>query len=137
MIAGRDLSRVPTVSVARLANYLKRKLDADKNLAFVGVEGEISNWRVQSSGHVNFSLKDRDAVIDCFAFASDAATFPALKNGDAAIVYGKVGAFEKKSTFQIVVRHVELAGLLVGYVLRFAALETLFRDTSGVTTATD
>jgi len=109
--AGRDWSQTRVVGVARLANYLKRKIEADANLSLVGVEGEISGLRVQPSGTWNFTIKDRDAVLDCFAFPSDAATFPAAKAGDAVIAYGKVSTYEKKSSYQLVVRHVELAGV--------------------------
>ena len=70
----------------RLANYIRRKLEGDAKLAMLGVEGEISNLRVQASGNRNFDVKDRDAVLNCFAFPSDAATFPAAKNGDAIVV---------------------------------------------------
>ncbi len=111
MNAGRDWSQTRVVGVARLANYLKRKIEADANLSLVGVEGEISGLRVQPSGTWNFTIKDRDAVLDCFAFPSDAATFPAAKAGDAIVAYGKVSTYEKKSSYQLVVRHVELAGV--------------------------
>jgi len=56
-------------------------------------------------------VKDRDAVLACFAYPSDAATFPAPKNGAAIIVYGSVSTYEKRSTYQLVTRHRELAGI--------------------------
>jgi exodeoxyribonuclease VII large subunit len=132
VIAGRDWSGVPVVAVSRLANYVKRKLETDPKLAVLGVEGEVSNVRVQSSGSWNFDLKDRDAVLACFAYPSDAATFPEARNGDAVIVYGKVSTFVSNSKYQLVVRHLQLAGVGALYA-RFEALrrkleaEGLFR----------
>jgi exodeoxyribonuclease VII large subunit len=132
VIAGRDWSDVPVVGVSRLANYVKRKLENDARLAVLGVEGEVSNVRVQSSGSWNFDLKDRDAVLACFAYPSDAATFPEARNGDAVIVYGKVSTFERSSKYQLVVRHLQLAGVGALYA-RYEALrrkleaEGLFR----------
>jgi exodeoxyribonuclease VII large subunit len=129
----RDWSRIPVVGVSRLAGYIKRKLEGDPKLAMLGVEGEISNLRVQSSGSWNFDIKDRDAVLACFAYPTDAATFPAAKNGDAVIVYGKVSTFEKSSRYQLIVRHAELAGVGALYA-RFEELrrkleaEGLFRE---------
>ena len=129
----RDWSRVPVVGVARLASYVKRKLEGDPKLGMLGVDGEITNLRVQPSGSWNFDVKDRDAVLACFAFPSDAATFPAAKNGDAVVVYGKVSTYEKSSKYQLVVRHTELAGVGALYA-RFEALrlkleaEGLFRE---------
>ena len=132
MIAGRDWSDVPVVGVSRLANYVKRKLESDPKLAVLGVEGEVSTVRVQSSGSWNFDLKDRDAVLACFAYPSDAATFPEVRHGDAVIVYGKVSTFVPNSKYQLVVRHVQLAGVGALYA-RYEALrrkleaEGLFR----------
>jgi exodeoxyribonuclease VII large subunit len=131
-VIDRDWSRIPVVGVARLASYVRRKLESDPKLAMLGVEGEITNLRVQASGSWNFDVKDRDSVLACFAFPSDAATFPEAKNGDAVIVYGKVSTFEKSSKYQLVVRHAELAGVGALYA-RFEALrakldaEGLFR----------
>jgi len=128
----RDWSRIPVVGVSRLAGYIKRKIDSDARLATLGVEGEITNLKAQSSGSWNFDVKDRESVLACFAFPSDAATFPAAKNGDAVIVYGKVSTFEKSSKYQLVVRHVQLAGVGALYA-RFEELrgkleaEGLFR----------
>jgi exodeoxyribonuclease VII large subunit len=131
-VIDRDWSRIPVVGVARLASYVKRKLEGDPKLAMLGVEGEITNLRVQSSGSWNFDVKDRDAVLACFAYPSDAATFPEAKNGDAVVVYGKVSTFEKSSRYQLIVRHAELAGVGALYA-RYEALrqkldaEGLFR----------
>lgn len=128
----RDWSRIPVVGVSRLAGYIKRKIDSDARLATLGVEGEITNLKAQSSGSWNFDVKDRESVLACFAFPSDAATFPPAKNGDAVVVYGKVSTFEKSSKYQLVVRHLQLAGVGALYA-RFEELrgkleaEGLFR----------
>jgi exodeoxyribonuclease VII large subunit len=133
VIAGRDWSGVQVVGVSRLANYLKRKLEADPKLSALGVKGEVSNLRVQPSGSWNFDVKDREAVLGCFAFPSDAATFPAVRNGDAIVVYGRVSTFEKRSSYQLIVRHLEHEGVGALYA-RFDELrkkleaEGLFRD---------
>jgi exodeoxyribonuclease VII large subunit len=129
----RDWSRIPVVGVSRLAGYIKRKIDSDTRLALLGVEGEISNLRVQSSGSWNFDVKDRESVLACFAYPSDAATFPAAKDGEAARVYGKVSTFEKSSKYQLVVRHLDLVGGVGALYAKFEALrakleaEGLFR----------
>jgi exodeoxyribonuclease VII large subunit len=111
VIAPRDWSTVRVVGVGRLANYLKRKIERDENLALLGVRGEITGLRVQSSGSWNFEVKDRDAVLTCFAFPSDAATFPEVRNGEAIVVYGRVSTYEKKSSYQLVVRHLAREGV--------------------------
>jgi exodeoxyribonuclease VII large subunit len=128
----RDWSRIPVVGVSRLAGYIKRKIEKDPKLDVLGVEGEISNLRVQSSGSWNFDVKDRESVLTCFAYPSDAATFPQAKDGAAAIVFGKVSTYEKSSKYQLIVRHLQLAGVGALYA-RFEELrrkleaEGLFR----------
>ncbi|GAC1299533.1 MAG: exodeoxyribonuclease VII large subunit [Vulcanimicrobiaceae bacterium] len=106
-------SRVPSrvVTVKRLADYLKRKVEADQHLRDVSVRGEISNLRTTPSGNVNFDLKEDQVVIAAFAWASDAVRFPGVKNGLAVIVRGAVTTWDVKSTYQIVVRAIELEGI--------------------------
>lgn len=105
-------ARVPqTVTVKRLADYLKRKVEADQNLRDVSVRGEISNLRAVPGGNVNFDLKEEKVVIAAFAWASDAVRFPAIGNGLAVVVRGAVSTYDAKSTYQIVVRSIELEGI--------------------------
>ncbi len=100
------------VTVARLADYLRRKLDADANLKNVGVRGEVTGVFRQANGNVNFALKDRDALINCFAFGKYAERFPArLENGLAIIATGDVATYPQRSTYQLVVRTVEFEGV--------------------------
>ena len=99
------------VGVKRLADYLKRKVEADQNLRDVSVRGEISNLRVTPGGNVNFDLKEDKVVIGSYAWANDAARFPAIRNGLAVVVRGAVTTWDVKSTYQIVVRALELDGI--------------------------
>lgn len=99
------------VGVRRLAEYLKRKLESDTALRNFSVRGEVSNHSVQRSGHVNFDLKEGEAVIRCFAWASDAASFPALANGVAIVATGGVSTYAPKSVYQLVVRAAVLEGV--------------------------
>jgi exodeoxyribonuclease VII large subunit len=119
------------VGVRRLADYLKRKLENDANLKSVAVKGEITNFSVPRSGHANFDLKEGDAILKCFAWASDAAEFPPLRNGLAVIATGNVSTYSLKSTYQLVVKRVELDGIGDVYALfearkRALAAEGLF-----------
>jgi exodeoxyribonuclease VII large subunit len=99
------------VGVKRLADYLKRKVEADTNLRDVAVRGEISNLRAQPNGNLNFALKEGDVVLGCFAWGSDAARFPTLANGLAVVAKGAVSTYAAKSTYQLVVRDVVLEGV--------------------------
>jgi len=57
-------------SVAQLTMSIKKNLLANnEKLASVWIEGEVSGMRLYQTGHRYFSLKDKDAVINCVLFA--------------------------------------------------------------------
>jgi len=100
------------VSVKRLADYLKRKVESDDNLRNVAVRGEVSGVRRQPSGNVNFALKDADALINCFAYASVfARSRVALADGLALVATGSVTSYAQRSAYQLLVRAVEFEGV--------------------------
>ncbi len=105
------VAKTPVITPSRLGRYLEKKLSDDRHLQFVGVQGEVSNLRVQPNGNTYFSLKDRDAVLKCVAFAERAATFPALENGADVIAYGEVKTYLRDSTYQLVTTKLELTGV--------------------------
>jgi len=104
------ISRTPVITPSRLGRYLEKKFTDDRHLQYVGVQGEVSNLRVQPNGNTYFSLKDRDAVLKCVAFAERAAGFPALENGADVIAYGEVKTYIRDSTYQLVASKLELTG---------------------------
>jgi len=116
------------VGVARLMDYLKRKIGADRNLAQVAIRGEVTNFRPSASGHLNFDLKERTALLRCFAWQRDAARFPAFVNGSGVVARGRVSVYESRGQFQLDVVDLGLDGLGEIHVLfeerkrQFAAL---------------
>ncbi len=129
-----SLSRPPVITPSRLGRYLEKKFSDDRHLQYVGVQGEVSNLRVQPNGNTYFSLKDRDAVLKCVAFAERAATFPALVNGADVIAYGEVKTYLRDSTYQLVATKLELTGVgalhaKVEELSRMLQREGLFADT--------
>ena len=61
------------ITVTALSEYIKGMLESDMLLQKVYVVGELSNFKVHSSGHCYFSLKDEGAVINAVMFRGDAA----------------------------------------------------------------
>jgi exodeoxyribonuclease VII large subunit len=105
-------ANTPVITPNRLARYLEKKLADDRHLHFVGVQGEVSNLRVQANGNVYFSLKDKDAVLNCVAFAERSATFPAFDNGADVVAYGEVKIYARAaSSYQLVATRLELTGV--------------------------
>ncbi len=91
-------------------NRLVRDLLADA-LPRVWVEGELSNLARPASGHVYFTLKDARAQIRCAMFKPQSTWLkfrPAA--GDKVLVRARVGLYEARGDYQLIVEHMEEAG---------------------------
>lgn len=100
------------VSVTQLTQYIKLLLDRDEVLSQVCVRGELSNYKMHSSGHHYFTLKDEGAVISCVMFRSDAARLRFRpESGMSVILAGRVSLFPKSGQYQIYVSHMQPDGV--------------------------
>jgi exodeoxyribonuclease VII large subunit len=97
-------------TVSRLNREVRLLLE--QGLPGVWVEGEISNLARPSSGHWYFSLKDRDAQIRCAMFRQKNSVVKFQpKDGMAVMARGRVSLYEPRGDFQLIVEHLEEAGL--------------------------
>ena len=100
------------VSVTQLTQYIKLLLDRDEVLSQACVRGELSNYKMHSSGHHYFTLKDEGAVISCVMFRSDAARLRFRpESGMSVILAGRVSLFPKSGQYQIYVSHMQPDGV--------------------------
>ena len=94
----------------------------ENSFSFQAVEGEVSNGRVASSGHLYFTLKDADAVLPCVMWRSAVrAMAEPLRDGMQVVARGDVQIYPPHGKYQLVARSVQMAG--VGDLL--ARLEAL------------
>lgn len=79
----------------------------------VWIEGEISNYRRQASGHHYFTLKDANAQIACVLFARTAAAFSSLQLADglAVQIQGAVTVYQPRGQYQLMVRVIQPRGV--------------------------
>ena len=56
------------LSVSQVNRYIKNLLECDMNLENIWIQGEISNFKYHYSGHMYFTLKDKDTLIKCVMF---------------------------------------------------------------------
>lgn len=97
-------------TVSGLTTEIKGTLEA--RFPEVWVKGEVSNARMQSSGHWYFTLKDDDAQISGVLFRGDAARAKvALRNGMEVTGHGRVNVFEARGVYQVVFRTLMDSGL--------------------------
>lgn len=105
------------VSVTELSNYIKRLLDGDDVLSSICVCGELSNYKMHSSGHHYFTLKDEGAVISAVMFSRDASRLRFRPdNGMRVILYGRVSSFPKSGQYQIYVTEMQPDGVGALYI---------------------
>lgn len=97
------------LSVSQLNGQVRLLLES---LPLLWVEGEISNLSRPSSGHWYFTLKDSNAQIRCAMFKNrNLAVRCAVKDGDKILVRAKISLYEGRGDYQLIVEHLEPAGL--------------------------
>lgn len=96
-------------TVTRLNAEARALLEASFPLLWI--EGEISNLARPSSGHWYFSLKDEQAQVRCAMFRNR-NQYLALtpRDGMQVLLRGRVGLYEGRGEFQVIVEHMEEAG---------------------------
>ncbi len=98
------------LSVSELTHRVKHLLE--ERFPSVWVEGEVSNVRSPSSGHMYFTLKDAGAQLTAVAFRGVAAKIGfKLKDGLQVIVFGDISVYEKSGQYQLVARQLLPKGL--------------------------
>ena len=96
-------------SVAQITSYIKQVLEA--TFGTITVEGEISNWRPSSSGHVYFTLKDNTAQLKAVMFKSSLYSLKFKpKDGDKVRCTGRLSVYEPQGNYQLIVNKMEAAG---------------------------
>src|SRR6516165_8805642 len=84
----------------------------ERQIGDIWVEGEISNYRKQSSGHHYFTLKDDRSQISCVMFARSygAQSRVALSDGVHVQVFGRVTVYEARGQYQLVIQLIQPRG---------------------------
>lgn len=100
------------LSVGHINLYIKNLLDSDAVLSDVSVRGEISNFKLHSSGHMYMSLKDETGVIRGVMFRSAGAKLRFRpENGMKVIARGRVAVYERDGQYQLYINSMEQEGI--------------------------
>jgi exodeoxyribonuclease VII large subunit len=76
------------------------------------VVGEVSNLTIHRSGHVYFTLKDRNSQVSCVFFrGAQAARESGMAEGTSLEVHGRLGVYEPRGQYQLVVNQIRARGL--------------------------
>lgn len=97
------------LSVTQLTREIRDVLEG--HIGSVWVEGEISNHRLQTSGHQYFTLKDEGSQLSCVFFRGAASRGNArLQDGALVQVHGEISVYEPRGQYQMVVKQVQAKG---------------------------
>ena len=113
-------------TVSELNRRIKTILESA--FPFVWVSGEISNLRIPVSGHVYFTLKDRQNQINAVIFKGQARHLAfEPEDGLAILGMGRLTVYEPRGTYQIIIEFMEPRG--VGHLqLAFEQLKRQLAD---------
>ncbi|HTV80366.1 MAG TPA: exodeoxyribonuclease VII large subunit [Steroidobacteraceae bacterium] len=97
-------------TVARLNREVRMLLE--QGLAVIWLEAELSNFTQPASGHWYFTLKDKDAQIRGAMFRARNMNLKfSPGSGQLVLVRGRVSLYEPRGDYQMIVDHMEEAGI--------------------------
>jgi len=98
------------LTVTQLTQQIKNTLEPSfRNIC---LQGEVSNFKRQSSGHLYFSLKDSDSQISAVMFYGSASKLKVLpKSGDQVVVKGDITVYPPRGNYQILIKELSPLGL--------------------------
>ena len=100
----------PTISVSELTSKLKDLIES--NFSNIWIQGEISNFKHHSSGHMYFTLKDQGAELRCVMFRGfNQGIHFKPEDGMDVILQGKITVYEPRGQYQLMVQNMEPAGI--------------------------
>ncbi len=108
-----EFTKPRIISVSQLNYYVKSLLDNDPHLSSVFLTGEISNLTDHyKSGHIYFSLKDKNSVVRAVMFAGNARNLKFKpEEGMKVIALCRVSLYEPTGNYQIYVEDMQPDGI--------------------------
>ena len=98
-------------TVAQVNTYIKNMFMQDYLLQKVNVQGEVSNCKYHSSGHIYFTLKDKKGTLSCVMFAGNRKNMDfTLTEGQQVIVEGSIDIYERDGKYQLYARKIKKDG---------------------------
>ncbi len=99
-------------TVSQINSYIKKMLENDIFLTDIYIEGEISNFKLHTSGHIYFTLKDSTGAVNSVMFRSNAERLKFMpESGMNIVARGYISLYEKTGQYQFYVVSMEPAGI--------------------------
>nr|QIM10261.1 hypothetical protein PlAlph_0150 [uncultured Alphaproteobacteria bacterium] len=103
------IEQIPEFSVSEISFAIKRMVET--TFSRVRVKGEIFGCKRADSGHYYLSLKDENALLSAVCWKGVATGLPIKpEDGLEVVATGKITTFAGKSSYQLVIDKMEIAG---------------------------
>jgi len=105
----QELKTKQVYSVSELTRNIRSLLEG--SFENIWVEGEVSNFVKHQSGHMYFSIRDKESVLACVFFkgANSSLKFQ-IKDGMKVLCFGKISVYDKRGQYQLYVKAIEPKG---------------------------
>ncbi len=105
----QDIGGRTILTVSGLTAELKALLE--KTYPFIWITGEISNFRIPSSGHYYFTLKDAGAQISAVMFKGQNRALKFIpEDGMSVTGFGRVSVYAPRGSYQLIFEYLEPSG---------------------------
>lgn len=104
--------KLKSLQVNQAISYAKRLIENDPILYNIKIKGEISSFKIHSSGNVFLTLKDEKSTLKSIIFKSDFLKINNdFKQGDHIEAQGYISIYEFTSDLQFYIQKIEKEGL--------------------------
>ena len=98
------------LSVSQLNNQIKSLLES--TFISVYVEGEISYLTIHNSGHIYFTIKDKDSNLSCVLFKGNSYNLKfKLEVGLKVTISGAISVYTPRGSYQLICSKIEPSGI--------------------------
>ena len=97
------MSTREALTVSELNEYVKMLLENNPTLKDIWVSGELSGVKVYASGHMYYSLKDKDSVLSAVMFRGSLMGLDFTPgDGMQVLMHGRVSAYVPRGQYQFI-----------------------------------
>jgi exodeoxyribonuclease VII large subunit len=83
-----------------------------QNFDDITIKGEISGFKAATSGHLYFSIKDENAVLNAICWRGVASSILVkLEDGMEVIIRGGIATYPSRSNYQIIAKEIRTSGV--------------------------
>src|SRR3989338_8399007 len=105
----KSLTEKKIYTVSELTRDIRAILE--KTFSNIWVEGEVSNFTKHQSGHMYFSIRDKQSVLSCVLFRRVSLNLKfEIKDGMQVLCFGKISVYDKRGQHQLYVENIEPKG---------------------------